>query len=217
MTEDDADVVDPGVVRIRLPKPAAQAYLLLGRRIALVDCGTAETAPVLTRALRTLGVRAEEISLLILTHEHIDHAGGSAALPNALLAAHPLAASKLRHGDTRVTLGEPPRRPDIELAHGSAIHLGGFSFRVLHTPGHTSGSVCLFERARGLLITGDTAYARGTLSIVSASGARGDHLASIERLAALPARLMLPGHGEVSESPREDLVATLAAARNESA
>jgi hydroxyacylglutathione hydrolase len=106
------------------------------------------------------------------------------------------------------------REPEVELEHGSLVHLGGFSFRVLHTPGHTSGSICLYERSRGLMFTGDTVFARGTLSIVSASGSRGDHLASLERLAGMPARMLLPGHGHVSDDPRGDLNATLAAARD---
>jgi hypothetical protein len=49
------DVVDLGVVQIRLPKPAAHAYLFLGSRTALVDCGTAESIPALVGALRVLG------------------------------------------------------------------------------------------------------------------------------------------------------------------
>jgi glyoxylase-like metal-dependent hydrolase (beta-lactamase superfamily II) len=63
------------------------------------------------------------------------------------------------------TGGEPV--PDdatlLELEHGSSIRLGGFAFDVIHAPGHTSGSICLFERSRGLLVTGDTALARGNL------------------------------------------------------
>jgi hydroxyacylglutathione hydrolase len=209
------DVVDPGVVQIKLPKPAAHAYLFLGARTALVDCGTSESTPALVRALRVLGVSTSAVSLVVLTHEHADHSGGAWAFPDALLAAHPLAAAKLRHGDEHATHGTYTRSPDVELTHASAVHLGDFAFRVVHTPGHTSGSICLYERSRGLLVTGDTAYARGTLSLVSASGARGDHVASIERLAALPARLMLPGHGHVSEDPGRDLLETAAAARRD--
>ena len=207
------DVVDPGVVRIVLPGEACNAYLFVGERIALVDTGLRETTPVLLETLRQLGVPRQKVSLVVLTHEHPDHTGGADAFPGALVAAHPLAAAKLRHGDVSTSRAVETRTPDLELEHGSSIHLGGFSFRVMHTPGHSSGSICLYERSRALLVCGDTAFARGTLSLVTESGSRGDHLESLDRLASLQARLMLPGHGHVSDDPRGDLVAAAAAAR----
>jgi len=79
------DIVDPGVVRIRLPRPAAHVYVLFGRRIALVDAGTRESIPALLEALRLLGVGLGRVSLVVLTHEHADHAGGAGAFPQALL------------------------------------------------------------------------------------------------------------------------------------
>lgn len=207
------EVVDPGVVRISLPAPAANAFLFLGQRPALVDTGLTETGPVLLEALSLLGVDPGRVSLVLLTHEHYDHVGGAFAFPNALVAAHPLAAAKLKHGDLGTTRVRVARAPDLELEHGSSVHLGDVSLRVLHTPGHSSGSVCLYERSRGLLVTGDTAFARGTLPHILPSGSRGDQLESLVRLASLPARLMLPGHGHVSEDPAADLAAAIAAAR----
>lgn len=208
------EVVDPGVMRIALPDKASNVYLFLARRLGLVDAGGRTTTPDLVAALDAVGVAPDQIDLILLTHEHHDHVGGLDAFPNALVAAHPLAAAKLRHDDRDTTGLDAPRAPDLELGHGSAIHLGGFSFRVLHTPGHSSGSICLYERSRRVIVTGDTAYARGTLSLVSASGSRGDHLDSLERLAALPARLLLPGHGHISEDPRVDLEESVTAARS---
>jgi glyoxylase-like metal-dependent hydrolase (beta-lactamase superfamily II) len=200
------------VARIRLPKPAAHVYVLLGDRPALVDAGMPESGPAVHDGLRTLGVPPDDISLVLLTHEHTDHAGGAPAFPGALVAAHPLAAAKLRHGDRRATHARTSSEPELELYDRSVVHAGGLSLRVLHTPGHTSGSVCLFEESRGLLFTGDTAFARGTLTDVYESGSRGDHVASLKRLRALPARLLLPGHGQVSEDPRGDLTLALDAA-----
>jgi hydroxyacylglutathione hydrolase len=207
------EIVDRGVARIRPPKPAAHVYVLLGQRPALVDAGLPGSGMAVHDGLRALGVRPNEVSLVLLTHEHADHAGGAGAFPNALLAAHPLAAAKLRHGDGRATHGRGAREPELELYDRSLVHAGGLALRVLHTPGHTSGSVCLYEESRGLLFTGDTAFARGTLTDVFESGSRGDHVASLQRLLGLPVRLLLPGHGHVSEDPRGDLLVALDAAR----
>lgn len=203
------------MARIRLPKPAAHVYVLLGDRPALVDAGMPESGPAVHDGLRELGVSPEEVSLVLLTHEHTDHAGGVPAFPGALVAAHPLAAAKLRHGDLRATHAQRASEPELELDDRSVVHAGGLALRVLHTPGHTSGSVCLFEESRGLLFTGDTAFGRGTLTQLFASGSRGDHVASLKRLLALPARLLLPGHGAVSEDPRGDLTLALAAAQQD--
>ena len=206
------EIVDPGVAGIQLPKPSAHVYVLLGERPALVDAGMPESGEAAHDGLRALGLEPDDIALVLLTHEHADHAGGTRAFPKAMLASHPLAAAKLRHDDRRATHARAPREPELELYDRSLVHAGGFALRVLHTPGHTSGSICLFDDSHGLLFTGDTAFARGTLTGLFASGSRGDHVASLQRLLALPTRLLLPGHGHISEDPRGDLTLSLAAA-----
>ena len=208
------EVVDPGVLRIVLPGRASNAYLFLGRRIALVDCGSEESQRDLLAALRQLEIKRERVSLVVLTHEHAGHAGGSEAFPDALLVAHTLAAAKLRHGEEPLTKLAAARAPDVELSEGGAIRLGGFSFDVLHTPGHTSGSICLYERSRALIVTGDTVLARGTVAEVTRNGSGGEQLESLERLASLRARLLLPGHGPVSDDPAADIAAAAATVRS---
>jgi glyoxylase-like metal-dependent hydrolase (beta-lactamase superfamily II) len=190
------EVVDPGVLRLVLPGGAANAYLFLGKRTTLVDCGSEESRPALGAALRRLEIPRERVDLVVLTHEHACHAGGAELFPDAFLAAHPLAAAKLRHAAARV--------PELELEARSALRLGGFSFDVLHTAGHSSGSLCLYERSRALIVTGDTVFARGVLP---PSASKGEHLDSLERLASLRARILLPGHGPVSDDPAADLAA----------
>lgn len=200
------EVVDPGVLRIVLPGRAANAYLFLGKRVALVDCGSEESQRDLLAALHKLEIKRESISLVVLTHEHAGHVGGSAAFPDALLVAHSFAGAKLRLGDARP--------PDIELSEGAAIRLGGFSFDVLHVPGHTSGSMCLYERSRALIVSGDTVFARGAVPVVADSGSDGELRQSLDRLGSLRARLLLPGHGPLSEDPAADIAAAVAAVRS---
>ena len=208
------EVVDPGVLRIVLPGRASNAYLFLGTRLALVDSGAEESQRDLLAALRQLEIKRERISLLVLTHEHAGHAGGAAAFPDALLVAHSLAAAKLRHGEEPLTKLRIARAPDVELSDGGAIRIGGFSFDVLHMPGHTSGSICLYERSRALIVTGDTALARGTLPVVTQNGSSGEHLESLERLASLRARMLLPGHGPLSDDPAADIAAAVTTVRS---
>jgi hydroxyacylglutathione hydrolase len=211
------EVVDPGVLRLVLPGGAANAYLFLGKRTTLVDCGSEESGQALVAALRKLDIPRPKIAFVVLTHEHAGHAGGADLFPDALLVAHPNAAAKLRHGDESQTKLSGARTPEVELAHGGGLRLGGFSFDVIHTPGHTSGSICLYERSRSLIVTGDTVFARGALPAPSQSGSSGEHLESLDRLSALRARMLLPGHGPVSDDPAADLDAAATAARAEEA
>jgi hydroxyacylglutathione hydrolase len=208
------EVIDPGVLRVLLPGRASNAYLFLGTRIALVDCGSEESQRDLLAALRQLEIKRERISMVVLTHEHAGHAGGAAAFPDALLVAHSLAAAKLRHGEEALTKLGVARAPDVELSDGSAIRLGGFAFDVLHMPGHTSGSICLYERSRALVVTGDTVLTRGTMPVVTQNGSSGEHLESLQRLASLRARLLLPGHGPLSDDPAADIAAAAATVRS---
>lgn len=208
------EVVDPGVLRLVLPGRASNAYLFLGRRVALVDSGAEESQRDLLAALRQLEIKRERIALVVLTHEHAGHAGGSAAFPDALVVAHTLAAAKLRNGEEPLTKLRVARAPDVELSDGGALRIGGFSLDVLHMPGHTSGSICLYERSRALIVTGDTVLARGALPVVTQNGSSGEHLESLERLASLRARMLLPGHGPVSDDPAADIAAAAATVRS---
>jgi glyoxylase-like metal-dependent hydrolase (beta-lactamase superfamily II) len=81
--------------------------------------------------------------------------------------------------------------PTASVGDGDVIELGDRSFQVLHVPGHTPGSVALWEERTGILFTGDTLYADDRMDHDDAeAGAR-----SLRRLRALPVRTMHPGHG----------------------
>jgi glyoxylase-like metal-dependent hydrolase (beta-lactamase superfamily II) len=98
----------------------------------------------------------------------------------------------------------PPCVPAVELAEGGVIRFGDVRLDVLHTPGHTEGSVCLVAHEAGLLFSGDTLFAGGW-GRVDLPG--GDELAmaeSLRRLATLPDALrVLPGHGRETTIDRE--------------
>ena len=83
--------------------------------------------------------------------------------------------------------------------------IGNFVLEVIHTPGHTSGSICIFEFNHKLLFTGDTVFADGTLSYISESGSIGDYINSIGRLGIISANEVYPGHGAISKKPEEDM------------
>ncbi len=98
----------------------------------------------------------------------------------------------------------PPCVPAVELAEGGIIRFGEVRLDVLHTPGHTEGSVCLVSHEAGALFSGDTLFAGGWGRVDLPGGDPGAMVASLTRLAALPDGLrVLPGHGAATTIARE--------------
>lgn len=148
------------------------------------------------------------------SHTHFDHIGGHYEF--AERAVHAAEAEILAHPSRRNTVadrwvgddmfGAVPhdgcRAADYEirpapatrlLRDGDVIDLGDRHFEVLHLPGHSPGSIALWEAASGLLFSGDVAY-EGELLDDCYHSCVEDYLASMERLRAIPARLVHAGH-----------------------
>ena len=97
-----------------------------------------------------------------------------------------------------------PSVPAVELAEGGEIRFGEIRLRVLHTPGHTEGSVCLLGADDGLLFSGDTLFPGGWGRVDFPGGDPEAMVASLARLSTLEDRLrVLPGHGAATTIGRE--------------
>jgi hydroxyacylglutathione hydrolase len=203
----------PRIYQLRGEKPGSHVYLIKGdTKNVLIDTGMAGKFPILKRRLTELGLRVRDVHLIILTHEHYDHIGATAFFHRtAIVAAHRLAANKLELQDEFVTFSkyrDQPSKPfwvDVWLEDNSIIDLGNYELQVIHTPGHTSGCICLYEPRAGFLFTGDTVFAGGTLSEIAVGGNVSDYVDSVQRLSNLKIKVLYPGHGKVSSTPDEDL------------
>jgi hydroxyacylglutathione hydrolase len=146
-------------------------------RGAIVDTGTSHGAPRALAALRDKGVSAAQVDFVILTHVHLDHAGGAgqlmASCPNAMLTVHPRGArhmidpSRLRaatvaiygEAETRRIYGEllpVPAPRVIETPEGASVRLAGRELSFLETPGHARHHVAVLDSASGHIFAGDT-------------------------------------------------------------
>jgi glyoxylase-like metal-dependent hydrolase (beta-lactamase superfamily II) len=156
----------------------------------------------------TLAERGWVLKLIVSTHRHWDHIGDNAAV-SAATGAQIAAHAADRHGlenpqPIMAPFPIPPSVPAIDLAEGSRIRFGEITLQVLHTPGHTEGSVCLLADSERLLFTGDTLLAQGWGRTDLEGGSEEQMIDSLGRLSTLAEELkVLPGHGSHSTIERE--------------
>jgi len=153
------------------------------------------------RRLKELKLKVKQI---LITHGHIDHVGGALKLKRLTGAPILMNENDMAQLDIMETqaawLGvatPETAAPDASLADGMKVEVAGLSGQVVHTPGHTQGSVCLHFAAMKLLVAGDTLFA-GSIGRTDLPGGNGRQiLDSIHsRLLVLPEETrVIPGHG----------------------
>ena len=189
----------------------------------LADAGSREAIAIDTATPSLAWIRDElaerdwTLKLIVSTHGHWDHIGDNAAVAahtGADIAVHPLDRVRLEDPQPLFAPFEiTPSVPAVELAEGGEVRFGEIRLRVLHTPGHTAGSVCLLSADDGLLFSGDTLFAGGWGRVDLPGGSAEEMAASIARLTEHEDQLaVFPGHGPATTIGRErawmDLVRT---------
>jgi glyoxylase-like metal-dependent hydrolase (beta-lactamase superfamily II) len=170
---DDVRAIDTGMAGQR---ELNAVYLLGGDEPCLVEAGPGADAPVVVAALETLGIGPIDLAHIVVTHIHVDHAGGAGALldrfPRARVWVHErgaphladpsrlVASTERTYGQARMRAfyGETlPCAPDRlrAVVDGDRIALGARSLDVIHTPGHASHHVALHDPVSGGMFTGE--------------------------------------------------------------
>ncbi len=203
----------PGVYQLRAI--ACQVFALVGRDVTLIDAGAPGGGRLVLRQLRRLGIAPRDVKRIVLTHYHIDHRGAARELQlatGAELLAHRSEAPYLRGllpypnpvregpfiGIAGRVLSIARGRPlEVrELEDGEILDVRG-GLRVLHSPGHTQGSIALYLEGERLLLAGDTmGFKRRVLEAPDPTVSEDVPRAriSLERLAALDVETICFAH-----------------------
>jgi glyoxylase-like metal-dependent hydrolase (beta-lactamase superfamily II) len=194
---------------------------------ALIDSGFGDEKSVKERLELLKQFPKVSVKHIVLTHHHFDHSSGAQQFREAtgasvvlhpkeeefLLDAQSEAPQDIEMGDDSKEPTEEEKKmreavqrfreqaaeakPDAHISEGDTIAVGGLTIEVVHTPGHTLGSVCLYLREEKALFTGDTAQGLGTVVVSPPPyGDMGMYIQSLERLKTMDCAVMLPGHGQ---------------------
>jgi len=205
---------------------SVNVFLIEGEEPILIDSGYQESVGQLSIKLDEIGFKLRDISMIINTHEHLDHFGGNAVIKEtsrAKVAAHELAIPLMEdmrkqlpsekhlkglpdviveYARMRSSIYENLKtaKVDVKLKEGDFIKVGDLFLEVLHTPGHAPGHICLYERENRILFAGDMITEKGTPFVDCLHGNIGNFIKSLERLHTLEIdRAFLSHGGEITE------------------
>ena len=185
----------------------SNVYLVEDEEPLVVDTGTGMYVDAVLEEVSRI-VPLKRVGRIVLTHCHYDHMGGAAAIQKATgarILLHEAEQAPLRAGDRSLTVsdmfGRRPDELDIEpLRGGQRLRLGSSELEVVHTPGHSPGSITLLDRASKSAIVGDTVFCDGGVGRWDLPGGDLAELrASLKLLEQCDLRNMYPGHGSYAE------------------
>ncbi|WP_288072153.1 MBL fold metallo-hydrolase [Pyrococcus sp.] len=206
-------IIKPNILMLKGVHLDSNIYFLKsGRELLIVDTGTG----VFWNRYLSIAQQEgwlENVSRVVIfnTHEHFDHVGGNHVFMKFFkekemeveFASHRDTARTLEGGDDSIILSYhygrkyEPHPVKFKLEDGDLLSIGDVDLRVIHTPGHTQGSACLYYEDEKIMFSGDTvffnAYGRTDLP----TGDEEELIKSLERLARYEVRLGLPGHGKL--------------------
>lgn len=174
--------------------------------LMIIDTGLGFRIDQIFMDMINKGFKLNNVKYVVNTHCHIDHIGGNKYFinksQNAKILVHEIDAKFMINGDAKAI--EPtgllgysikPFRVDKVLRDGDKLNFGSYKLVVIHSPGHSPGSICLYDEEYKILISGDTVFLEGVGRYDFHYSNYKDLVSSIEKLAELDVEVLLPGHG----------------------
>jgi len=175
------------VIRVIASEIGTNSYLILAKKPVIIDPGT--YPDVILKNLKK-HIKLKELKYIILTHFHFDHTKATQIVKketNAEVLIHEEDAKFLDF------------KPDRNLKDGQILNLGDVKLKVIHTPGHTPGSICLFEPKTKSLFSGDTVFPYGGVGRTDLGGDIRQLFESLKKLSELDVKFLYPGHEEITD------------------
>ena len=176
------------------------SYLINGPFKILIDPGHQHLFTQLQDSLESMDIQLRDIDLIIATHIHPDHveAVQSFSSLSTMVTMHEIEYSYFKETLSRTY----DFQPDFLLREG-LLKAGDAELEVIHAPGHSPGSICVYWPFHKALFAGDVIFEQG-VGRTDLPGGSGDQLKnSIKRLSALNIELLLPGHGNIIKGKKE--------------
>lgn len=166
--------IKSNIWRISFTKFGSYVYLIkLKNKNILIDTGSIENQEELIQKLKELELKPEDIDIVILTHNHPDHAGGILLFKDAKIYA-----SKHDFGKNLINIKK------LKIPE----------FKIIKTPGHTKGGICILYD--DVLFSGDTLFHRGTIGRTDLPGSSEKQMKkSLKKLEKINYKILCPGHG----------------------
>ncbi|MFH0959724.1 MAG: MBL fold metallo-hydrolase [Pseudomonadota bacterium] len=196
--------------------------------LTIVDCGIFEMGNYKLSELDSYGISVDQVKRIIMTHTHLDHIGCLRDFlekgPHIELWVHRDEAAFLERGDDRIVFGnkmfESMIRSQYDIAPrffefkvtkkldgGEVLDVGGNSFKVIHIPGHSIGSIGLYDEKRKIFLSGDTIYADGAIGRYDLFSADSEMLKeSLERIRDLGIDTLLPCHNRIVKGGADEMI-----------
>ncbi|MBI2971085.1 MAG: MBL fold metallo-hydrolase [Candidatus Aenigmarchaeota archaeon] len=163
-----------------------------------------------------------DVKTIVNTHGHFSHCGANKKFRDWLkaeLACHKDDKEAIEGGGSLAVPGSTPKMVTVDrtLKEGSVIRTINFTFEVVHTPGHSPGSICLYDKAKHVLVSGDTLFENGVGRTDLPGGSMPVLLDSLRKLSGYKIAYLLPSHGDVKIGGVEFLVKQMIAHAKEEA
>ena len=178
----------------------SNTYLITGKRNILIDPGHYHLFSHVREELERLSLSIQDIDVIIFTHGHLDHMEAIKVFKDspALYAIHKDEWNMIKKGSSyhMGVFCSADFIPHILLQEGD-LTIGDKNFKIIHTPGHSPGSICIYWAEKKVLFTGDCIFEQG-IGRTDLPGGNSEQLKeSIKRISQLGAWYVMPGHGDM--------------------